>query len=194
MKHIKGFNLINEGWQISLKRELEYNREEDIRDYIEELSDVGLKEVGFRERICDENFFIEDKRLNYNDKPLYPRYTFKLGNDGASFNSDRLVELMQDITELLERLRGNGYKVNIDELTIIDSKTKDKRTKVVFEFSVYHTEDEIPWEKIFISKEERGITDVGPKKKTSSRLQNFGDIIGEDDTPSTGPYGDDYFR
>lgn len=168
MKHLKGFNLINEGWQISLKRELEYNREEDIRDYIEELSDVGLGEVAFRERICDENFSIEDKRLKYNDKPLYPRYTFKLGNDGANFNSDRLIELMQDITELLERLRGNGYKVNIDELNIIDSKTKDKRTKVVFEFSVYHIEDEIPWEKIFISKEERGITDDESVKKKST--------------------------
>lgn len=169
MKHIRGFNLINEGWQISLKRELEYSREDEIRDFIEELSDVGLKEVAFRERICDENFLIEDKRLSYNDKPLYPRYTFKLGNDGANFNSDRLIELMQDITELLERLRGNGYKVNIDELTIIDSKTKDRRDKVVFEFSAYHTDDVIPWEKIFISKEERGITDDEPVKTKFQR-------------------------
>lgn len=176
MKYLNRFNLINEGWQLSLRKELDYKRENDIREYFEELLDIGLTEDTFRQRMCDSTFFIEDKRLTYNSKSLYPRYTFKLKSESRKFDSDGIIELMQDITEFLERLRGNGYKVHIDELNIIDSKTKDKRMKVIFEFSVYHPDDEIPWEMIFIGKDERGV-----KSDDEDDDENLDTIDDEDD-------------
>lgn len=151
MKHLNRFNKINEGWQISLKKELSYDREDDLRHYFLDLmDDIGWKELPVRHRMCDEDFWISDHKIYHNDKPLYPRYTFtfeRANPKRASMNV--IIETMEDITEITERLRTDGYIINIDTLTVGNSINER------LEISIYHPSDVIEWEKIFIKRELR---------------------------------------
>jgi len=153
MKHLNRFNIINEGWQSTLKRELiagkSYNREDDLRHYFLDLmDDIGWKELPIRNRVCDEDFWISDVRIYHLVKSLYPRYTFTFERSNPKRASmDVIIETMEDITEIVERLRSDGYIINIDMLTVGNSINER------FEISIYHPEDVIDWEKIFIKKE-----------------------------------------
>lgn len=173
MKYIKDFISINEGWQITLKSEIDYKREDDIREVLSELNDIGLEIQSFKKRLCDDSFYISDNRIKYNSEPLYPRYTFKLISE-RNYNPDKQIEIMQNITECLERLRGFGYKVNIDGLKIQHNKENPTKFKFImaFEFSVYHIDDQIPWEMIFISRSERGLKEIDKEQHINNNDSN----------------------
>lgn len=151
MKHLKVYDVINEGWQTTLKRELTFDREEDIRHYFLDLvDDINWKELPVRNRICDDTFWISDNRIEYSNRPLYPRYTFTFEKRNTTRASmDTIIETVEDITEIVERLRSDGYFINIDILTVGNSINER------FELSLYHPDDAIDWEKIFISKDKR---------------------------------------
>lgn len=150
MKYLKRFT-INEGWQTSLKKELSYDREDDIRHHFLDLMDnIGWNELPSRHRICDDNFWISDNRVDYTENKLYPRYTLTFERHNVKRASmDVIIETMEDITDIVERLRSEGYQLNIDVLNVGNSINER------FEISVYHPEDVIDWEKIFIKKGDR---------------------------------------
>ncbi len=146
MKYLKRFK-INEGWQNSLKGELSYDKEEEIRGYFIELFDIGWTELPIRHRICDDDFNLTDGRLTYNDKSLYPRYTFTFESNQISIKMNDILEIMNDITEILERLKYDGYVFIVEEMSV----SPRQRLSI----SLYNTEDAITWELIFINKSER---------------------------------------
>lgn len=60
-----------------------------------------------------------------------------------------IIETMEDITSIIERLRSDGYIINIDTLTVGNSINER------LEISIYHPSDVIDWDMIFIKRELR---------------------------------------
>lgn len=151
MKYLNRFNKINEGWQNSLKKELSYDREDELRHYFLDLMDnIGWTELPMLHRLCDEDFWISDHKIYHLVKSLYPRYTFTFERSNpkrASMNV--IIETMEDITSIIERLRSDGYIINIDTLTVGNSINER------LEISIYNPSDVIDWDMIFIKKDLR---------------------------------------
>lgn len=145
MKYLKGlseFNMIKEGWQTSLKKELLYDREDDIRLFFINLFDLGWIELPVKHRICGSNFDVDDNRIFYDNNSLYPRYTFILESNKSETSMNNVIELVGDIDEILERIRLEGYVFNVEQMVITP--------KGRIEISIYHEDDVIPCEMIFI--------------------------------------------
>jgi hypothetical protein len=150
MIHLKKYYLfsINENWVEDAKFDLSYNREDDIRSYFLELLDLNFEEEPVELSICDDEFKIGN-RMDYVNKNLFQSYEFRW-TTRRIHNMDTITEIMDTISESVQRLRDTGYHFRIMDLTL----GKNHRVKTL-EVILYHTDDKINWERIFIPKNDR---------------------------------------
>jgi len=150
MRHLKGYSYfhINENWTLDAREGLTYDRTEDIRSYFLELLDLNFEEEPVDFSICDDSFTLGN-RVEYVNKDLYQSYKFRW-TTRRIHNMDTITEIMDTISEAIQRLRDSGYSFRIMDLTL----GKNHRVKV-FEVIFYHSDDKIGFERIFIPKGDR---------------------------------------
>jgi hypothetical protein len=150
MKHLKKYNYfsINENWISDAQEGLTYDRTSDIRSYFLELLDLNFEEEPVELSICDDEFTVKD-RMIYVNKDLYQSYKFRW-TTRRIHNMNTITEIMDTISEAVQRLRDSGYSFRIMDLTL----GKNHRVKI-FEVIFYHSDDKIGFERIFIPKGDR---------------------------------------
>lgn len=152
MKHINKIQLINEStrptWEKEIVSQLKYERGEELSFYFLELLDLNWTEDKVLETISGEDFKIDNQRLTYLKNPLYQTYVLRF-TTGRLHSMNVFIEIMDIITESLERIKSDGYVFKVIDLSLGRKKEK------IFEVAFYHPDDKVDFELIFIKNDKR---------------------------------------
>jgi hypothetical protein len=158
MRHLKKYNnleSINESWFESAIIRSDYNRDDEIREFFLELTDLGGRVVGIRNAthtIVDDNFELKN-RINYLEKPLYKAYTLGLrfeelsqsiSNTNVDNEMSKTIDFFNELDDALMNIKDFGYKFKLKKFTF-----EPKDNGISFNIVLYKPEDVIPWEHIF---------------------------------------------
>ncbi len=167
MKHLKSRNelILESSWIDVALSNLDYNRDEEIIEFFQELLDLGGKIIGIKgltHTILDGEFELK-KRIEYSTKPLYQVYTFRLRFDElctSIYRSDidkkmgLISNFFVEFSESISHLVGYGFIFKLKGFKFDPSLFNSNDDKpVTFDIQMYHKEDIVPWEYIFASRE-----------------------------------------
>jgi hypothetical protein len=152
MKHINKIQLVNESikpqWEKEVVSQLKYDRAEDLSLFFIELLDLNWIEDKVLETVSGEDFKLDPQRMSYLKNPLYQTYVLRF-KTGRLHSMNVFIEIMDIITESLERIRDDGYVFKVIDLSLGRKKEK------IFEVAIYHSDDKVDFESIFIKKDKR---------------------------------------
>ena len=156
---------------------LDYNKETAIRQHLAEMIDIGWIEDRVDLDITTSKFdanmdyvynlaLDDEKLLDYKNKlddpvvsvfsedeykknPFYEEYTFSFSSE-KMFSIEEAVEMMDSLSSAIERLKDDGFVVNVNRLSFNGRLPKgvvvSALTAHQFKISMYHIDDIVSYE------------------------------------------------
>lgn len=173
MNYLNEYDKINEAaekvvipkWVARVRKSIKYENEKDIKMYFIELIDIFWEISSITYGLCGVNFELEEQ-ATYVRSPLYKVYTFTFVNHKIH-TMERIIEIMEEITSAMERLKDDGFLFRLKDLTL--GKDQIGKKKIIIE--ILHTKDFVPFDIVFPPPPppEKETTKLEPRKKPADR-------------------------
>lgn len=150
-------------WFDRVMRSVKYDREEDIRGYLLDLTDSKWIERPVKIGLCSDDFELDTNKQTYKNKPLYKSYTFTFTNR-TDHSIDRTIEVMNTMTAAMERLKDAGYNFRLLDFILGKSqKLRSTSYNEKIQIEIYHKDDIVPLNIIFLKKKSSVPSSTGNK-------------------------------
>lgn len=162
MKYLKNIDmeLIKEArWLEAAVMRASYTRDDEIREFFLELTDLGGRIVGIvnaTHTIFDEDFEVK-QRINYVDKSIYYGYTLGLrfedltttmNRENSDIKMNKTIDFFNEFTDALMDIKDFNYKFKVYNFEFHPGGV------IKFNIRLYHVDDIVPWKHIFAYKEQ----------------------------------------